>query len=405
MTSSRVLGLDASRGIAMLLVCVAHFWDEYLLASQLAPTELPQLGLWSLPLQFVPRMASPMFFLLSGITLAYLDKLKRQDAGALRIHLIDKSLFLLTVGHIAIALTIAIRSSFRDALQHGYVTDTLAICTIGTLFLLPHSKAITRLVLGLTIYLGSWTSWYNWIPDTENMILIKEIFVGPETTAESMLFYFPLLPWFGVQLVGSFIGECLAYMSSSELPSKSSKQLMLIGVAVFMTGLGIKVILIALKVMGIFELDAAHYPIVAPLQKYPPGLLYLLLFTGSAIILIGASLYFEKRFMHHRAIWLLSNLGRNAFPAFLLQYLVYYTVFHLLVVETTVVTISMAMGFLILSILLLLTMITWLDHFRIRRIWTVGLPVIIGQVMSRQKRGFQVKSGIKYIPPVVKNKF
>ena len=97
MTSSRVLGLDASRGIAMLLVCVAHFWDEYLLASQLAPTELPQLGLWSLPLQFVPRMASPMFFLLSGITLAYLDKLKRQDAGALRIHLIDKSLFLLTV--------------------------------------------------------------------------------------------------------------------------------------------------------------------------------------------------------------------------------------------------------------------------------------------------------------------
>ena len=71
---------------------------------------------------------------------------------------------------------------------------------------------------------------------------------------------------------------------------------------------------------------------------------------------------------------LAETVGRNSLLAFLLQYFVYYTVFYMLVTKTSLITPWMAMGFLLVSLLGQVALITWLDRCNINRAWTVGLP-------------------------------
>ena len=153
--NQRLSVLDAARGAAMLLVFASHFLDEYSLAN------FPQSSGVVEFIAVVCRVATPTFFLVSGIILGYLYRIMGNRFYDLRTHLIDKALFLLTIGHLLIAAFTAEKSGFSHSLSVGHVTDTLAFCAIGSLLLIPYTRAPLAYCVGLhsTLQVGRVGIW------------------------------------------------------------------------------------------------------------------------------------------------------------------------------------------------------------------------------------------------------
>lgn len=375
-TSARLTGFDAARGTAMLLVCVSHFLDMYFLAERLPPAERPQIGELVGYVVLACRMATPTFFLVSGLVLGYLYRTKGSQFGALRLHLLDKALFLATIGHVLIAIFTAARSGLSLSISEGYVTDTLAVCVIGSLLLLPRTAATTRLWLGLALYLVSWTGWYFWHPDAPPLNTLKCIFLGPQEDGTT-IFYFPLLPWFGVHLIGGYLGEHFSQYRSDDLYWQISKRLGTLAATAVLAALATKIIYTTLADLALFTPTASLLRFVSFWQKHPPGPLYLLLLGGGALFIISGLLFAERAQWIRCYLRLAETVGRNSLLAFLLQYFVYYTVFYMLVTQTSLITPWMAVGFLLVSLLGQLAVIAWLDRCHINHAWTVGLPRLV----------------------------
>lgn len=370
---SRITSFDAARGTAMLLVCVAHFLEVYYFQNRLHPAEGAKIGALGESLLFISRLATPTFFLLSGLMVGYLYRTMDHQFNALRLRLIDKALFLLTIGHVLISLFTAVQSSgFSHSIMLGYATDTLALCVIGSLLLLPRTTTTTRVWLGFTLYLVSWTGWYVWTPDTSALNGLKSIFLGPQNDG-TIIFYFPLLPWFGVHLIGGCIGEHLSQYRGDDLYRQGSKRLGIIAAAAVLVALATKMIFETLAALDFFTPTASLYPFIAPLQKYPPGPLYLLLMGGGALLLVSGLLFSKTTQCFPSAMRLVATVGRNSLLVFLLQYFVYYAVFYVLVAKTNLIAPWIAVGALLLSLLGILAVTIWLDKHHIRRVWTVGL--------------------------------
>src|SRR4051812_38573057 len=90
----RLQFLDASRGVAMLLVFLSHFAQGYF--GETSTGRVPRV-LWRVGL-----VASPTFVIISGTLLGFLYAQSRDDFGPVQSKLIDRGLFLLTLGHVLI---------------------------------------------------------------------------------------------------------------------------------------------------------------------------------------------------------------------------------------------------------------------------------------------------------------
>ena len=88
--SGRIVAIDASRGAAMLFVFLAHFSFVYLMGP--APGQMELVAKASL-------IACPMFMIISGVTLGYLYRANANQFQRIQTKLIDRGLFLLTIGH------------------------------------------------------------------------------------------------------------------------------------------------------------------------------------------------------------------------------------------------------------------------------------------------------------------
>src|SRR5438067_11359234 len=89
----RVQFIDATRGAAMFLVFVAHFADIFFLQTKaVVPVLMRAAGM----------VASPTFAMLNGLLIGFLYRTAPERFDRLRIKLVDRGLFLLTIGHIVI---------------------------------------------------------------------------------------------------------------------------------------------------------------------------------------------------------------------------------------------------------------------------------------------------------------
>src|SRR5262245_48181455 len=92
----RLSSLDAARGMAMLLVCLAHYLDVYLYSARVVPLEV-----WVIDLAIlVCRSAAPTFVLVSGVLLGYQLVTRGGRFNVFRTHLLDRALFLALIGHV-----------------------------------------------------------------------------------------------------------------------------------------------------------------------------------------------------------------------------------------------------------------------------------------------------------------
>ena len=365
----RLSALDATRGIAMLLVCAAHFIDVYY--------DTPLKENWFLNyLLVVCKIATPSFVIVSGIVLGYLSKAKHEDLAHLRLHLLDRAILLITAGHFLIAASMATREDLVTALSRGYVTDTLGFCLLGGLIVLRYAKApSTRLWLGLMIYLIAWVGWNEWHPDNPMLVTLRGIVLGP-TEEHRSIFWFPLLPWFGVYLVGTSIGGWLGTFEKGRL-SHAGK--LLVGLSSLVLGS----VFIANVMLFILNVPRSAYLPFFSYSKFPPGPFYVLTFGSVALLILGTLLLASKALRTSASLKLAECMGRHALSLFITQSFLYYTALYLFFSHVDVTTFPVALLLLIGSLLCVIWVSGVYERFHINRLWTLrAIPLALRAVRS-----------------------
>ena len=374
----RLFALDAARGIAMLLVCVSHFLDIYVLGD--IASESAFVG----AIHLVCRTATPTFVLVSGILLGYQIEARGSQFAAFRTHLLDRALFVVTVGHILISLSLAARrSSFASAMAQGHITDTIALCVMIGIFLVPTIGTRLRLVVGLCLTIGSWFAWQFWNPEDPLLQFIKSVALGPLSNGR-MVFLFPLFPWLGVYIAGSAVGGWLSSASSQGM-WLVSRRLLRISLAMVTTALAIKASFILRTYIGGGALETGWYQYLSPHQKYPPGLFFILLFGGTALLLLSVLFSGAQLSWMRACLSFAETIGRNTFPIFAAQFFLYYTLLYLFVTRVAVITPVVAMVLLPLSLIGVWAFAKVCQQYKVSRFLTVGGRLLMSEPTKRSE--------------------
>src|SRR5262245_6461251 len=93
----RIQALDAARGAALCFSGLSHF------AWMMSGT----FGSTGAILKSIAMVATPAFLLISATAISVLAEQRKHDSRSLRITLVDRGLFLLIFGHVAVSLSLA----------------------------------------------------------------------------------------------------------------------------------------------------------------------------------------------------------------------------------------------------------------------------------------------------------
>jgi uncharacterized membrane protein len=238
---TRLISIDLLKGIAVIVMIGGHtmnFWT--------APG-----GEWMYAMMYLyycSILTSVCFVMMAGVTvpISYLSKV---DSGWSKkrtmIHILKRTGVLLVISVIYNILIGSIIGSFVWNSFFGYyswfVLQLIAFSIILTVLLMPYNKYF-RLILGITFILIS-TPVYYFLTSFGNPVsdLISNLIFNPYQD-------FPFLPWSGVILIGSVIGEVMYGINKSPDDIKKRKMrvlmrnMIIIGLVLllfgFISGLG-----------------------------------------------------------------------------------------------------------------------------------------------------------------------
>jgi uncharacterized membrane protein len=308
--------IDAVRGTAMLFVCLAHFAGVYpwTTGSRELANYLGTIGM----------IASPTFVIVSGMMVGFLATTNAAGFPELRIKLLDRGVFLLTVGHLILAITITRSFSvFPGTLRVSFITDAIAVSIMVTPWLVSALSARHRVVLAICAFILNWFVVLQWHPNTSFLIVCKRYLVGiPSGSVETDFLAFPVIPWLAVYLAATALGEMLGRVYATG--DRKGAHMML-------ARMGGIALLIAGAVDGFTDvLRSAHVGsnwnemfFFAIYQKFPPGPIYLGFFGGAGVMLLALVLELDRRGAFPRAMNELRQLGRASLFTYVAQYALY----------------------------------------------------------------------------------
>jgi uncharacterized membrane protein len=305
---------DAARGLAMLFVCVSHFGFVYF-------RRMPAHELEYTLITRVSMIATPTFVVLSGLMLGFLYRTRRYDIPELRAKLIDRALFMLTIGHVAIVLAEPAAGAMSHALRWGYITDVIALGLLVGPVLVDRIPPGRRLALATALYATAWAAFVGWRPEPMALKLAKECFFGP---LESRLTpgTFPVLPWLAVYIAATVIGEHLGALRAAEMKVMLTR----LALACFFGALAVKAIPFGLRALGVLAPNGFIWALGWPFHKTPPSPTYLGLYGGLGLLMIRGLLAIDERPAVRRWLSVPAALGRASLVAFIAQAYLYFTV-------------------------------------------------------------------------------
>ena len=303
----------------MSFVCLSHFATSYLSAA-MNPSLSPAMQRSGAIAGTISMIASPTFIAVSGIVVAYLRRTNPDGMPALRRKLIDRALFLLLVGHFLLALPTYIQLQTIDVFEFESITDAIAVLIIVGPSLVMWTSAMVRGAMGVLLLILSFTVSYLLVPRSTLGVLVTGYAFGLPNDARPWGFSF--VPWLGVYLLATVLGERLADQRSSE---HGTRLLLRVGLAAIGIGTAITVARHVVRALApVIEADhAALFGFLSVTRKYPPGPVYLLLFAGSGLILIARSFALARVSAWRALTRPLSAMGRASFFIFILQGYVY----------------------------------------------------------------------------------
>jgi len=318
--SRRDIAIDATRGLAMLLVFIAHF--GWILSKKGGSTNLlfltTNIGLF----------ASPIFMMLSGCMLGYYYQRKKDDVPGFQRKFIDRGFFLLTIGHFLIMLAhVRLSGNIADAFRWGFITDAIGVSMICGALLVPVISAARRLVLGVVLFAAASILSIFWWPASPFGIFMKETLIG-SSIAEYYVYNFPLMPWFALYIAGSGLGERIS-VYARDGKKKEIGSLLRGALLCLLLFLAVKLIMKLLVLQGYISTNDMLYIFLAKQsQKLPPTIGYFLYHGSIGVMILLTFMQYRDNDMVKKMLQALAFIGQASLAVFIVQYYVYYTIFY-----------------------------------------------------------------------------
>jgi uncharacterized membrane protein len=306
---SRLSGIDAARGIAMIMVCLSHIRYHF--------DEVPEI--YAL-LTYITRVATPTFLLLSGFVAAHV--LSSGRAGA-RIAVIDRALCVLIVGHLLLNIEQLPQVGVAEwLLARVTVTDAIALCLIVAAMC---AQLPTRLLLfaGAALALVSWpiaiTAGTDWTAGQRLLVVMFDVRSGHNNLVDAAI-----APYLGVFLIGMGLSKSSKLLIATRQDVLLARRLFMFGIIAVGSVLVAAFLWHELKgvvpsLLGSSETAVLFRQTLNPLQKLPPSPAYLALYGGAGLLIAAACLARRPRVLLEPAVKWAATIGRASLMAFVVQ--------------------------------------------------------------------------------------
>jgi hypothetical protein len=281
----------------------------------------------------VTMIATPTFMIISGTMLGYLFIRSGPRWPKLSCKLVNRGLFLATVGHIATIPTFyLVEGDWWGAWMRVLNTDAIAFAVVFDAGLIAYLGVRWALVQGVALIGLCWLVLGFWRPEWFWTLFAKEVLFGADAATVNVLkSSAPLLPFLAMHHAAIPLGAWLARTEGSTR-GIIIRRILLLGAAMLASSImcwllfqGLKEILVVSKTS-----EALLWSAFSPYAKKPPGLSYIMFYGGFGLLMLGCVWLVSTWPVTRWAVGELSVIGRSSFFVFMLQWWVYGPVAHAL---------------------------------------------------------------------------
>lgn len=326
--SNRILPIDASRGLVMLFSCLAHYaWWIHASYPDMSST-LAGIGM----------VATPTFLLISGAMVGMLSAAPGERD--LKSQLFNRGLFLLTVGHLLIALTEAhLNGGVGKTIRGVTVVDEIGLCTLIAAFFLPRIASFDFCVrlarVAALVLVTAWLVNLWWLPADALSIEVEEVLVGGSVGGIRLAAHSPIVQHMAIYALGLPLGHWFAGFVRQQIPlSAVAGRLQRVGAVMLASALALRALRYALD--HLWSLSSPLIDLTLKVtEKTPPSPAYLLFYGGCGLLVVGTLFRLSAlpRASVQASLQWLAVIGRASLFVFVLQYFLYWTLPDLLNIQ------------------------------------------------------------------------
>lgn len=290
----RIESIDITRGIVMVLMALDHVRDfMHKTSMSHDPTNLQTTTTIIFLTRWITHLCAPAFVFLSGIS-AYISFKKQNNVSESRMFLLTRGIWLVLLDFTFINFALWFDIHFRLLLMEVISAIGMSFIVLALLLRMP-SRFIG--MIGVLIIFSH--NLFQEFSFSDNPILhfLTSVFLHPnliQITPDLSLFTaYPLLPWLGILLTGFATGE-LFEMSKE----KRKKAFLKIGIGILSLFLIIRFINIYGDPLKWTTQKSSLFTFLSFINttKYPPSLLFTLLFLGFTFLALSISENVKNRF-------------------------------------------------------------------------------------------------------------
>jgi uncharacterized membrane protein len=326
-TFKRVESIDVTRGLVMVIMALDHVRDfMHTTAMSQSPTNLETTTTMLFMTRWITHLCAPTFVFLSGVS-AYISFRRNNNISESRSFLLKRGIWLVILEFTFINFALWFDIHFRLIILEVIAAIGLSFIVLSLLLKLS-SRTIG--IIGLLIILFHNLLQAVTIPANPVSIFLSSVLFRPFlmqiTPGFSIFTAYPLIPWLGIMLAGFACGELFG------MTAEKRKKMFLIA------GIGALLIFVVIRFVNIYgdpsqwshqKTGLFTFLSFINTTKYPPSLLFTLLFLGITFIVLFISEKVSNRFTE-----LLSVYGRVPLFYFIIHlFLIHSLMFVMLLLE------------------------------------------------------------------------
>jgi len=325
----RIESIDTTRGLVMVIMALDHVRDfMHKTSMSHDPTNLQTTTTLLFFTRWVTHLCAPTFVFLSGVS-AFISYKNLNNLSESRRFLLTRGLWLVLLEFTFVSFALWFDMHFRLLLMEVIAAIGLSFIILSILLKLP-SRVIG--VIGVLIIFCHNLLQGVAVPSNPIAIFFSSVLFRPNmiqiTPGTSFFTAYPLMQWLGILLTGFACGEFFELS-----PEKRKKLFLRIGLSTLMLFTILRVINIYGDPSKWAVQKSSFFTFLSFLNttKYPPSLLFTLLFLGIAFIV----LYFSEK-VKNRLTEMLAVYGRV--PLF-------YFITHLYIIHALMLVMLFFQGF------------------------------------------------------------
>jgi len=325
----RINSIDTTRGLVMVIMALDHVRDFMHKTSMTqSPTDLQTTTGILFFTRWITHLCAPTFVFLSGVS-AYISFKRKNNISETRRFLITRGLWLLVLEFTVINFTLWFDIHFRFVIMEVIAAIGLSFIILALLLNL-NSRAIGAIGLFI-IFSHNLLQGIN-ISASPAVQFLANVLFRPgmmQLTPDFAIFTaYPFVPWLGIMLTGFACGELF------ELNEEVRKRIFL------WSGVSVLTLFIIIRAINIYgdpsefsEQKSVFFSFLSFINvtKYPPSLLFTLLFIGIMFIILYISELKQNKISEVLAVY-----GRV--PLF-------YFIIHLFIIHSMMLVMLLIQGY------------------------------------------------------------